>query len=144
MGWKPKLRRSKPGILAKGKLRELITGVPKITGDLVFKTPGVFSAELKGNMYSEYDLVIASEAIVHGEVEAKSCDISGVVEGGVKVKEDLAIRAGGQVKGQCQAESLAVSADAKIKAKLEIRSEKIKNNPVLDSVSKVGFAKQAV
>ncbi len=80
----------------------------KIVGDLSSDGDLRIDGEIEGNISTLSKCVLGTSAVVRGNIEAKSCDISGRVDGNVKVSELLLIKAAGKVNGDIRTAKIIV------------------------------------
>ncbi len=79
-----------------------------IKGDLISDGDLRIDGKVIGSINTKAKCVIGHSAIVEGNVDAKNCDISGKVEGDVKVSEILLIKAQGVINGDLRTSKLVV------------------------------------
>ena len=80
----------------------------KITGDLSSDGDLRIDGEIEGNVATLSKCVLGTSAVICGSIEAKSCDISGRVDGDVKVTDLLLIKASGKVNGDIRTAKIVV------------------------------------
>ena len=80
----------------------------KIKGDLSSDGDLRIDGEIEGNISTQSKCVLGSSAIIRGSIEAKSCDISGRVDGDVKVTDLLLIKTTGKVNGDIRTTKIVV------------------------------------
>ncbi|MBT8326653.1 MAG: polymer-forming cytoskeletal protein [Bacteroidia bacterium] len=80
----------------------------KIIGDLSSDGDLRIDGEIEGNISTLSKCVLGTSAVIRGSIEAKSCDISGRVEGDVKVADLLLIKASGVVNGDIRTAKIVV------------------------------------
>jgi len=105
-------------------------GASGISGDTViaqgvrvegeFKSDGnvVIEGEVKGSVASAQHLVVGPHASIVAQVMAGSADISGVIQGNLKVAGKLELRASAEVQGDIWCSELMVESGAVMNGKL--------------------------
>ena len=79
-----------------------------IKGDLISTGDLRIDGAVVGSIHTKAKCVIGGTAKVEGNVEARNCDISGRVEGDVKVSEILLIKSQGRINGDIRTSKLVV------------------------------------
>lgn len=79
-----------------------------ITGDLVSEGDLRIDGTVSGSINTKARCVIGPMATVKGNVDARNCDVSGKIEGDVKVSDVLLIKASGKVNGDIRTSKLVV------------------------------------
>ena len=85
-----------------------------ITGDIVSDGDIRVDGKVAGSMKVTGKLVIGEHGLVEGEVECKNAAIAGQLEGTINVAQSLSLSASAKVKGKVQVEKLAVEPGAEI------------------------------
>ena len=75
-----------------------------------------------GDVSTAYRLVLGEQAVVVGNVSAKSSEISGLVEGRIKILETLTLTSSAKIIGDISANKLSVEIDAVIEGNCQIGS----------------------
>ena len=89
-----------------------------ITGDIVSDGDIRVDGKVAGSMKVTGKLVIGEHGLVEGEVECKNAAIAGQLEGTINVAQSLSLSASAKVKGKVQVEKLAVEPGAEINGSL--------------------------
>jgi cytoskeletal protein CcmA (bactofilin family) len=89
-----------------------------ITGDIVSDGDIRVDGKVAGSMKVTGKLVIGEHGLVDGEVECKNAAIAGQLEGTISVAQSLSLSASAKVKGKVQVEKLAVEPGAEINGSL--------------------------
>jgi cytoskeletal protein CcmA (bactofilin family) len=89
-----------------------------ITGDIVSDGDIRVDGKVAGSMKVTGKLVIGEHGIVEGELECKNAAIAGQLEGTISVAQSLSLSASAKVKGKVQVEKLAVEPGAEINGSL--------------------------
>ena len=89
-----------------------------ITGDIVSDGDIRVDGKVAGSMKVTGKLVIGEQGLVEGEVECKNAAIAGQLEGTINVAQSLSLSASAKVKGKVQVEKLAVEPGAEINGSL--------------------------
>ena len=89
-----------------------------ITGDIVSDGDIRVDGKVAGSMKVTGKLVIGEHGLVEGEVECKNAAIAGQLEGTINVAQSLSLSASAKVKGKVQVEELAVEPGAEINGSL--------------------------
>ena len=89
-----------------------------ITGDIVSDGDIRVDGKVAGSMKVTGKLVIGEHGLVEGEVECKNAAIAGQLEGTINVAQSLSLSASAKVKGKVQVEKLAVEPGADINGSL--------------------------
>jgi len=89
-----------------------------ITGDIVSDGDIRVDGKVTGSMKVTGKLVIGEHGLVEGEVECKNAAIAGQLEGTINVAQSLSLSASAKVKGKVQVEKLAVEPGAEINGSL--------------------------
>jgi len=89
-----------------------------ITGDIVSDGDIRVDGKVVGSMKVTGKLVIGEHGLVEGEVECKNAAIAGQLEGTINVAQSLSLSASAKVKGKVQVEKLAVEPGAEINGSL--------------------------
>jgi cytoskeletal protein CcmA (bactofilin family) len=89
-----------------------------ITGDIVSDGDIRVDGKVAGSMKVTGKLVIGEHGLVDGEVECKNAAIAGQLEGTINVAQSLSLSASAKVKGKVQVEKLAVEPGAEINGSL--------------------------
>lgn len=121
---------------------ELLTYIAKgtkITADIDSEQDMHLSGEVKGDINCARKFVLTPTGTLNGTVKAEQADISGNVDGEIRVKGSLSIQAGAHVKGLILAKKLQVHSGAVIEASMhtgpEVDTEKkLKAEPKSDVV----------
>ena len=79
-----------------------------IKGDLISSGDLRIDGEVIGSIRTKAKCVLGGSSKVSGNVEAKNCDISGRVEGDVKVSDILLIKSSGIINGDIRTSKLVV------------------------------------
>ena len=79
-----------------------------IKGDLISTGDLRIDGTVIGSIQTKAKCVIGSSANVEGNVDARNCDISGKVNGDVKVSEILLIKSDGVINGDLRTSKLVV------------------------------------
>ncbi|MFY0644880.1 MAG: polymer-forming cytoskeletal protein [Bacteroidia bacterium] len=79
-----------------------------IKGDLISTGDLRIDGSVIGSITTKAKCVIGSSATVTGNVDAKNCDISGKIDGDVKVSEILLIKSNGVINGDLRTSKLVV------------------------------------
>ena len=93
-----------------------------ITGDIVSDGDIRVDGKVAGSMKVTGKLVIGEHGLVEGEVECKNAAIAGQLEGTINVAQSLSLSASAKVKGKVQVEKLAVEPGAEINGSLAMGS----------------------
>lgn len=91
-----------------------------ITGDIVSDGDIRVDGKVAGSMKVTGKLVIGEHGLVEGEVECKNAAIAGQLEGTINVAQSLSLSASAKVKGKVQVEKLAVEPGADINGSLSM------------------------
>lgn len=91
-----------------------------ITGDIVSDGDIRVDGKVAGSMKVTGKLVIGEHGLVEGEVECKNAAIAGQLEGTINVAQSLSLSASAKVKGKVQVEKLAVEPGAEINGSLSM------------------------
>ena len=89
-----------------------------ITGDIVSDGDIRVDGKVAGSMKVTGKLVIGEHGLVEGDVECKNAAIAGQLEGTINVAQSLSLSASAKVKGKVQVEKLAVEPGAEINGSL--------------------------
>ena len=89
-----------------------------ITGDIVSDGDIRVDGKVAGSMKVTGKLVIGEHGLVEGEVECKNAAIAGQLEGTINVAQSLSLSASAKVKGKVRVEKLAVEPGAEINGSL--------------------------
>ena len=89
-----------------------------ITGDIVSDGDIRVDGKVAGSMKVTGKLVIGEHGLVEGEVECKNAAIAGQLERTISVAQSLSLSASAKVKGKVQVEKLAVEPGAEINGSL--------------------------
>ena len=89
-----------------------------ITGDIVSDGDIRVDGKVAGSMKVTGKLVIGEHGLVEGEVECKNAAIAGQLEGTINVAQSLSLSASAKVKGKVQVDKLAVEPGADINGSL--------------------------
>jgi cytoskeletal protein CcmA (bactofilin family) len=79
-----------------------------IKGDLISTGDLRIDGEVIGSIRTKAKCVIGNSSKVNGNVEARNCDISGKVEGDVKISDILLIKSTGIINGDIRTSKLVV------------------------------------
>ena len=91
-----------------------------ITGDIVSDGDIRVDGKVAGSMKVTGKLVIGEHGLAEGEVECKNAAIAGQLEGTINVAQSLSLSASAKVKGKVQVEKLAVEPGADINGSLSM------------------------
>ncbi|MEY2924382.1 MAG: hypothetical protein RLZZ337_930 [Bacteroidota bacterium] len=80
----------------------------KIVGDLKSNGDLRIDGTVEGNISTQAKCVLGASGIITGNISAKSCDISGVVNGNLAVSELLLIKSTGKINGDIRTAKLVV------------------------------------
>lgn len=100
-------------IIAKGVIVE---GDFKSDGDVTIE------GEVKGTLKINGRLIIGSEALVSGTIEAKDALLAGTIDGPIMVNGDLELQATAKVKGDVKCHILAIQRGAKVEGKIQMQN----------------------
>jgi len=89
-----------------------ITTGTSITGDIISNGDIRIDGILKGNLNTKGKVVVGNEGVINGEIECKNADISGKVEGKVKVSELLSLSKSAKITGEITTNRLAIEPGA--------------------------------
>jgi len=79
-----------------------------IKGDLVSDGDLRIDGAVIGSITTKAKCVVGGSAVVTGNVDARNCDVSGKVDGDVKVSEVLLIKSSGMINGDIRTSKLVV------------------------------------
>lgn len=83
-----------------------------ITGDISSDGDIRIDGQLKGNLRTNGKIVIGQTGLVRGEVSCKNADISGKLEGKIKVSELLSLKSTAQILGDITTNKLSIEPGA--------------------------------
>lgn len=89
-----------------------ITTGTSITGDVMSNGDIRIDGTLKGNLNTKGKVVVGNEGFINGEIECKNADISGKVEGKIKVTELTSLSKSAKVSGEITTNRLAIEPGA--------------------------------
>ena len=89
-----------------------ITTGTSITGDIISNGDIRIDGILKGNLNTKGKVVVGNEGVINGEIECKNADISGKVEGKIKVSELLSLSKSAKISGEITTNRLAIEPGA--------------------------------
>ena len=89
-----------------------ITTGTSITGDIISNGDIRIDGILKGNLNTKGKVVVGNEGVINGEIECKNADISGKIEGKVKVSELLSLSKSAKISGEITTNRLAIEPGA--------------------------------
>lgn len=89
-----------------------ITTGTSITGDIISNGDIRIDGILKGNLNTKGKVVVGNEGVINGEIECKNADISGKVEGKIKVSELLSLSKSAKITGEITTNRLAIEPGA--------------------------------
>jgi cytoskeletal protein CcmA (bactofilin family) len=91
----------------------------RIEGDMYFEGRTSISGHIKGNLFSNEGslVIIEKSATVIGNITAHDIEVHGKVEGELRTKGTLSIKAGSVVDGVIEAERLVIYPGALINSK---------------------------
>jgi cytoskeletal protein CcmA (bactofilin family) len=79
-----------------------------ITGDFVSKGDLRVDGVIEGNVVTQAKFILGASGLVKGNIDALNCDITGKVDGNVRIKELLLIKSGGQVNGDIRTSKIVL------------------------------------
>jgi cytoskeletal protein CcmA (bactofilin family) len=89
-----------------------ITIGTSITGDVMSNGDIRIDGTLKGNLITKGKVVVGNEGLISGEIECKNADISGKVEGKIKVAELISLSKSAKITGEITTNRLAIEPGA--------------------------------
>lgn len=89
-----------------------ITTGTSITGDIISNGDIRIDGILKGNLNTKGKVVVGNEGVINGEIECKNADISGKVDGKIKVSELLSLSKSAKISGEITTNRLAIEPGA--------------------------------
>ena len=100
-------KKEKTNVIGTGAINVLGEGTV-ITGDLTSNGDLRIDGEVHGNVNTESKCVLGVTGRKVGTIAAKSCDISGTVEGDVKVSDLLLVKSTGKIEGDINTSKIVV------------------------------------
>lgn len=101
---------------------EILTYIAKgtqITADIHSEQDIHLSGEVHGDIVCTKKFVLTPSGVLNGTIKAETADISGEVDGEIRVNGSLSIQAGSKIKGHIFAKKLEVHSGAQIKGNLQ-------------------------
>ena len=86
----------------------------KVEGDFTSDGDVVIEGEVAGTVKTKGHLLVGEAAVIRANVEAKSADVSGKIEGNIKVEEKMELKPSASVEGDVSASILAVAPGAQL------------------------------
>lgn len=83
-----------------------------IEGDITSNGDLRFDGQLKGSLKSKGKIVIGNSGVIEGEIIANNAEISGIVNGLVKVENTLIMKASAQINGDIRLSKLQIEPGA--------------------------------
>jgi len=83
-----------------------------IIGDIQCEGDIRIDGNLKGTLISKGRLVIGPTGLINGEISCRNAEISGKVEGKIKVAEQLSLKATSKISGDISTSKLAIEPNA--------------------------------
>ncbi|MCX6258523.1 MAG: polymer-forming cytoskeletal protein [Bacteroidia bacterium] len=84
----------------------------KFTGDVVCDGDMRIDGHLKGNIVARGKLVVGQTGTIQGEINCKNFDVSGVIDGIIKVAELLSLKSTSKIHGEIITNKLAIEPGA--------------------------------
>lgn len=94
------------------KYNSIVAGTV-LKGDIEANDNIRFDGTLIGNLRTKGKLVIGGTGEIKGEVFSKNCDVEGKIEGKINVSELLTLKSTALIKGDIEANRLAIEPGAK-------------------------------
>lgn len=89
-----------------------ITTGTSITGDVISNGDIRIDGTLKGNLNTKGKVVVGNEGFINGEIECKNADVSGKIEGKIKVAELISLSKSAKISGEITTNRLAIEPGA--------------------------------
>lgn len=90
----------------------LIAASTKLVGDITTETDIRIDGDLKGNLNTTGRLIIGPSGKIHGEINCRSAEIEGEIDGKMIVNELLSLKASSLFKGEVQTKQLMIEPGA--------------------------------
>lgn len=84
----------------------------KFTGDIMCDGDMRIDGSLKGNIVARGKLVVGPTGSIQGEINCKNFDVSGLIEGTIKVGELLSLKSTSKIHGEIITNKLAIEPGA--------------------------------
>lgn len=92
----------------------------KVSGDIHGVNVILTNAEVKGNIVANTCIVQNKNSVVTGNITTSQLDVSGVVNGDLKISESIAIRSTAEITGNIETKLISVSEGAVINSQINV------------------------
>lgn len=90
----------------------LIAASTKLVGDITTETDIRIDGVLKGNLMTNGRLIIGQSGKIQGEINCKSAEVEGEIDGKINVNELLSLKSTSNLKGEVQTKQLMIEPGA--------------------------------
>ena len=111
----------------------------EVKGDIISKATIRIDGKIKGNIYSDSDVVIGKEASIEGDIKAKNIILGGKITGNIFAEEKVEVIDGGQAMGSIKSPAVVIAEGGILEGHCEMINSpkgKILNIPEKESKEK--------
>ena len=111
---------------SEGVLRNHLAAGTQVKGDIITQGDIRIDGKVEGSLTSKGKLVVGNTGVIEGEVNCVTANISGGIQGVMRVSEMLKVQSTGKLSGEITYGKLTVEAGAELEGKFTI-SGKVKD-----------------
>ena len=111
-----------------GTIYNALTSGSKIIGTIIADSDIRLDGQLEGDLQCSGKVVVGESGQVKGTVDCHNAEILGLIDGQLIVKQTLALRSSGRIKGDVKTQTLIVEPNARFNGTCSMKQDEEKSH----------------